>query len=62
MRTHLSLSALGLIGVLVGQVPAPTVLAAGPPSAQQSVFAPQFCVSPKNICVPDHCRCRFEGI
>jgi hypothetical protein len=26
------------------------------------VFAPQFCVSPKNICVPASCRCRFEGI
>jgi hypothetical protein len=36
--------------------------AAGPPSAQQSVFtAPPFCVSPKNVFVPPSCRCRFEG-
>ena len=53
------------IGKLLGAlttVPAPPAISAGPPSALQSEFADPLCVSPKNLCVPTACRCRFEGI
>jgi len=64
-----------LIGALAITVPVVSpVYAIGPPSAEKSVFgegaansshefiARPFCVSPKNVCVPASCRCRFEGI
>jgi hypothetical protein len=55
-------AAVALIVALLATVPAPPAISAGLPSAQQSVFTTQFCVSPKNLCVPVSCRCRFEGI
>jgi len=69
---HLCRAAI-LIAALAILIPASSqVLAAGPPSAEKSVFggdgasqlvaAPPFCVSPKNVCVPAPCRCRLEGI